>query len=170
MFALHRPWNTFHDTFASVSHHDVCSLSPQCHTNKENVRVTYAGLRITWVTLDEGVHMDARPCAPGIKHHSVEDAAVVCWSEDTGKDVPDAVGQEWVPDIGLAQPCHSKQDQEQKQPPRERHRHSGKIVKKWSTSFFLLCCCASGSFCSDCRFAMENAIAWQAGKEYKARQ
>lgn len=38
--------------------------------------------------------MDACPCAPGVKHHTIGDAAVVCWSEETRKDVPDAVGQE----------------------------------------------------------------------------
>lgn len=64
--------------------------------------------------MDEGVDMDACPCAPCIKHHRIEDAAVVCWSAEAGKDVPDAVGQiqERGPDLGSAQPCDSEQDQQ----------------------------------------------------------
>lgn len=68
---------------------------------------------ITWVAVDEGVHMDAGPCAPCVEHHSIEDAAVVRRSAQTGKDAPDAVGQiqERGPDLGSAQPCDSEQDQ-----------------------------------------------------------
>ena len=58
--------------------------------------------------------MDACPCAPCVKHHRIEDAAVVCWSAESGKDAPDAVGQiqERCLDLGSAQPCDSQQDQE----------------------------------------------------------
>lgn len=58
--------------------------------------------------------MDACPCAACIKHHSVEDAAVVCWTGQAGEDAPRAVEQIWkrVDDLGLAQSCEREQDQE----------------------------------------------------------
>lgn len=57
--------------------------------------------------------MDACPSASCIKHHCVEDAAVVCWPAETGHDATDAVGQtqERVLNLGLAQPCDREQDQ-----------------------------------------------------------
>lgn len=58
--------------------------------------------------------MDACPSAPCIKHHCVEDAAVVCRAAEAGKDAPDAVSQiqDRAPDLGLALSCDSKQDQQ----------------------------------------------------------
>lgn len=78
----------------------------------------------TCVTLDESVDVDARACAPGIKHHGVEDAAVVGWPVETGKNPVKAVGrtQERGSHLGLAQPC--QQDQEEKWPHGEHHRGS----------------------------------------------
>lgn len=66
--------------------------------------------------------MDARARAPRIKHHGVEDAAVVCWAAEAGEDAHDAVGQvqQRGPGLGPAQPCHSQQDQEY-----EYERHVG---------------------------------------------
>lgn len=43
--------------------------------------------------------MDPRPGAPCVKHHCVEDAAVVGWSAETGKD-PGQI-QERGLDLGL---------------------------------------------------------------------
>lgn len=43
--------------------------------------------------MDEGVDVDARPGAPGVKHHRVEDAAVVGRPAEFGKEAPEAVGQ-----------------------------------------------------------------------------
>lgn len=79
----------------------------------------------TCITLDESVDMDARARAPCIKHHGVEDAAVVGWAVETGKNPVEAVGQtqERRSDLGPAQPC--QQDQEEKWPHGERHRRSG---------------------------------------------
>lgn len=85
--------------------------------------------------------MDACPCAPCIKHHCVEDAAVVCWSAETGKDAPDAVGQiqERGPDLGSAQPRDSEHEQEWKWHG-ELHLHSGESAKKKEQVFLLQCC------------------------------
>lgn len=68
---------------------------------------------ITWVTLDKGVNMDARACAPCIKHHCIEDTAVVCWAAEAGKNAPDVVGQiqKRGLDLSSAQPCDGEQDQ-----------------------------------------------------------
>lgn len=85
--------------------------------------------------------MDACPCAPCIKHHRIEDAAVVCWSAETGKDAPDAVGQiqERGPDLGSAQPRDSEQEQEQEWKWHgELHLHSGESAKKQKQQVFLL--------------------------------
>lgn len=81
---------------------------------REHREASQSNVSITWVTLDEGVDMDACSCAPSIEHHRIEDAAVVCWSAETGTDAPDAVGQiqERVLNLGPAQPRHSEQDQE----------------------------------------------------------
>lgn len=90
--------------------------------------------------MDEGVDMDACPCAPSIKHHRIEDAAVVCWSAETGKDAADAVGQiqERGSDLGSAQPRDSQQDLEQKWPT-ELHLHSGESAKNDGSSCNLHC-------------------------------
>lgn len=50
--------------------------------------------------------MDACARAPRIKHHCIEDAAVVCWAAEAGKDAPNVVGQvqKRGPDLGTAQP------------------------------------------------------------------
>lgn len=64
--------------------------------------------------------MNACPRAPCIKHHRVEDAAVV--RRPTEKD-PGEI-QERVPELGLAQPCDSEQGQEEKWHGR-LHLHSG---------------------------------------------
>lgn len=87
---------------------------------KENTRCSF-----TCVTLDESVDVDARACAPCIKHHSVEDAAVVGWPVETGKNPVEAVGQtqERRSNLGPAQP--RQQDQEEKWPHGECHRRSG---------------------------------------------
>lgn len=66
--------------------------------------------------------MNACPRAPCIKHNRVEDAAVVRRPTQTGKD-PGEI-QERVPELGLAQPCDSKQGQEEKRHGR-LHLHSG---------------------------------------------
>lgn len=80
----------------------------------------------TWVTLDEGVDMDASPSAPSIKHHCVEDSTVVCWAAEAGKKAADAVGQvqDGGPDLGSAHSCEDEQ-QQQKKRPGGLHGHSG---------------------------------------------
>lgn len=99
-------------------------MQPLAILSKERTKeITRCGF--TCVTLDESVDMDACARAPCIKHHGVEDAAVVGWPVETGKHPAEAVGQtqERISDLGQAQP--RQQDQEEKWPRGERHRRSG---------------------------------------------
>lgn len=89
-------------------------VKQQREAHHSNLRRCPALPSITWDALDEGINVDACPSAPCIKHHCVEDAAVVCWAAETGKDAPDAVGQiqDRALDLGLALSCDREQDQE----------------------------------------------------------
>ena len=64
--------------------------------------------------MDEGVDVDACPCAPRIKHHRIEDAAVVGGPAEAGQEAPHAVGQMRGPDLGPAQVNNREQEQEEK--------------------------------------------------------
>lgn len=66
--------------------------------------------------MDEGIDVDACPCAPCIKHHRIEDAAVVGGPAEAGQEAPHAVGQiqERDPDLGPAQVNNREQEQEEK--------------------------------------------------------
>lgn len=78
--------------------------------------------------MDERIDVDACPCAPCIKHHSVEDAAMVCRAAETRKNAPGAARQvqERRVDLGSAQ-AHSGDQEQQRH--RELHLHSGGSAK-----------------------------------------
>lgn len=85
-------------------------------------------MRLTRVRVDEGVDMDAGAGASSIKHHSVEDAAVVGWPTQAGENPLDATHQiqQRVAQLGPAVPGQQGQEDQEEttQPGGEYHRRS----------------------------------------------
>lgn len=87
-------------------------------------------MQLTRVSVDEGVDVDARAGAPRVKHHAVEDAAVVGRPAQAGENPLGAAHQtqERVAHLGPARPGPQGQEEQEEttQPGGEHHgRRSG---------------------------------------------
>lgn len=67
----------------------------------------------TRVALDEGVDVNARPGAPRVKHHGVEDAAVVGRPAEAREDAREV--RERAPELGQVRARRSEKGQREKQ-------------------------------------------------------
>lgn len=83
--------------------------------------------QLTRVSVDEGVDVDARAGAPCVKHHGVEDAAVVGRPAQAWQNPHHAAGQtqQRVAHLGPAGPGQQDQNHGEKQPGWEHHGGSG---------------------------------------------